>query len=232
MRALLLSTAALAWLAACGPRSNTNANNVGAAGNETGMTHDTMNMAPGAAKAGLDTTGMGAAGSDSMSTAGILTTLSTANLQEIQEGRLAQQQASNAAVKSFGRALERDHQANLQQGHQLAQKLGVSQQLPSDTGPASATNAVPAELQGKHGADFDRAFIQRAIDDHRTNIDRIQNQMIPAAKEPQLKQFLQKTVKAMQGHLQQAQQIQQRLGGSDSTKKTDSAAAGYDSANP
>jgi putative membrane protein len=226
MRALLLSTAALAWLAACGPRSN--ANNVGAAGNETGMTGDTAAVAPGATT-GVDTTGMGGA-SDSTSTAAILTTLSTANSQEIREGQLAQQRAQHASVRQFGRRLEHDHQANLEQERQLAEQLGVSQQLPGDTGVAGPTKAVPAALD-KRGAAFDTAFVRYEIDAHRTNIDRIQNQMIPAVQDRQVKQYLQQTVTAMQGHLQQAQQIQEQLGGGDSTG-TDSAAMGRDSTNP
>src|SRR5689334_17551760 len=99
MRVLLLSTAALAWLTACRPRSNTNnetgaARDTGTVGHETGAMGDTTGM-PGA-----DTTRMNPQGSDSLSAAGILTTLSTANLQEIREGRYAEQHAKSAAVKA------------------------------------------------------------------------------------------------------------------------------------
>jgi putative membrane protein len=70
---------------------------------------------------------------------------------------------------------------------------------------------MPAELQGKTGAEFDRAFVQHQIQLHQSNIQKIQNQMLPAVQEPQLKAYLQKTVKAMQGHLATLEQTEQQI---------------------
>jgi len=144
-----------------------------------------------------------------MDAAGILTTLSTANMQEIQEAKYARNHSNNAAVKSLARKLETDHTANLQKGRQLADKLGVSQRLPTDS---AQTNAAPAQLQGLQGAALDSAFVAYQAEAHRGNIDRIRSQMIPAARDAQLKQYLQQTVTAMEGHLRQIQQVEGQLG--------------------
>jgi putative membrane protein len=219
MKTLLLSAAALVWLAACGPRGNRGDRSTT---NETGMRGDTLGVVPRTDTVNAGAANPGAANADLSTPAGILTVLSTANLQEIQEAQYAQQRASSAAVKALARRLEADHKANLQQGRQVAKQLGVSQQLPSDTSVATPTNE-PAELMGRQGADFDRAFVQHEIEAHQTNIDRIQNQMIPAAQDPQLKRYLQQTVTAMEGHLQRAQQVQRQLGSGDSSSRADSA---------
>jgi putative membrane protein len=209
MQQLYAAAAALVWLAACGPRGNANR-----AGRETGMAGDTASVTRAPAvggDTGVSAGRPGAAGvrTDSMDAAGILTMLSTANLQEIHEAQYVQKNTKNAAVKALARKLEADHSANLQKARKLANQLGVSQRLPSDSAQA---NAAPAQLQGMTGAALDSAFVAQQAEAHQTNIDRIRSQMIPAAQNAQLKQYLQQTLAAMQGHLRQVQQVQRQLG--------------------
>jgi putative membrane protein len=226
VRVLSLSAASLVWLAACGPGGDTNRERgAGGAGNETGMTGDTAavtgggnynrgmdtGMGMGGARTGADT-GMGGAGrmgGETLDAAGILTMLTIANTQEIQEARFVQNHGSTAAVKSLARKLETDHKANMQKGRTIAGQLGVRGRLPTDS---AAADAAPTQLQGMTGAALDRAYVQHQLEAHRTNIDRIRNQMLPAAKDAQLKQYLQQTVTAMEGHLKQVQQVEQQLG--------------------
>jgi putative membrane protein len=226
VRILSLSTASLVWLAACGPGGDANrTRGAGGTGNETGMGGDTaavtgggnynrgMDTGMGGARTGTDTSlgGAGRMGGETLDAAGILTMLAIANTQEIQEARFVQNHGSTAAVKSLARKLETDHKANMQKGRTIAGQLGVSGRLPTDT---TAADAAPAQLQGMTGAALDRAYVQHQIEAHRTNIDRIRNQMLPAAQDAQLKQYLQQTVTAMEGHLKQVQQVEQRLGSS------------------
>jgi putative membrane protein len=205
MRGLGIATVALVWLAACGPRDRANrTGDVGGVadtdrvGNETGMTGDTAPVTRG-----------GAGASDSMDAAGILTTLSTANLQEIQEAKYVRSNARSAAVKSLARTLETDHAANLAKGRKLALELGVSQRLPSDSAPSKG---APAQLEGVRGAALDSAFVAHQAEAHQANIDRIRNRMLPTAQEPKLQQYLQQTVTAMEGHLRQIEAVRQQLG--------------------
>jgi predicted outer membrane protein len=89
----------------------------------------------------------------------------------------------------------------------LAQKLNISLTLaPSDSA------AAPSNLQGKTGRDFDKGFVEYQIQAHQDNIDKIQTQLLPAASNPQVKAYLQKTLAAMQGHLASLKQVQQQLG--------------------
>jgi len=205
MRRLCLSAAALVWIVACGPRDRTK--QTGAAGDttNTGLTVDTIPPAgaPGAVADSMP------GGNSSMDETAVLTTLSTANMQEIQEASYAEANASSAAVKALARKLEADHRANLQQSRQIASRLGVSQRLPTDS---AQSKAAPPKLAGLHGAALDSLFLSAQADAHRANIDRIRTRMLPAARDPQLKRYLQQTLTAMEGHLRQIEQTQQALG--------------------
>jgi len=138
--------------------------------------------------------------------------MNVANTMEIQLSRIASKQATTPAVKRVATQLVTDHSKNRQEVAALAKKLNVSL-TPATGGSVSASDsaAMPAELQGKTGTEFDRAFVQHQIQLHQSNIQKIQNQMLPAVQEPQLKTYLQKTVKAMQGHLATLEQTEQQI---------------------
>ncbi|MFL5490289.1 MAG: DUF4142 domain-containing protein, partial [Gemmatimonadales bacterium] len=62
------------------------------------------------------------------------------------------------------------------------------------------------------GSDFDKAFVQHEIDDHKANIEKIETQIMPSLQNEQVKAYMQKTLTAMQGHLSSLQKVQQQLG--------------------
>ncbi len=152
---------------------------------------------------------------EAMDASGILSQLASANQAEIQEAKDAQSKASNPQVKRFAAKLAHDHQQNYQEAQALAKRLGVTLAAPSGT-VSESQSAAMGEMVGKTGAEFDRAFLEHEVQAHQQNIDKIQNTMLPAAKNPRLKAYLQKTATAMKGHLQQAQQLEQRVGGASS----------------
>jgi len=154
----------------------------------------------------------GATGSEA---SGILSVIATANQAEIQGAKDAQTKASNPQVKRFAAKLAHDHQKNEQEAQALAKRLGVD--LAGGAAAASESqSAAMGELASKTGADFDRAYVEHEIQDHQQNIDKIEHQMLPAAKDPQVKAFLQKTDREMKNHLQVAKQLEQQLSKSSS----------------
>jgi putative membrane protein len=166
-------------------------------------------------------TGMGAAGADSAAPAGdatpapaaILSELSLANIAEIQFTRVAAKQATSPQVKQVARKLAADHSRNLEQLRALAQKLDLNLTPAEPGGGTGADNtALPADLQGKSGPDFDRAFVRHEIEEHQANIEKIKTQMIPAAQDEPIKAYLQKTVTEMEGHLAALKRVEQQLG--------------------
>jgi putative membrane protein len=204
MNPKISSAAALLLLISCSPDSNRQGGDTGMAEGAPGglSSRDTM------PRPGGDTAAMADAGP-----AGVLSQLNVANTTEIQLSTLAARKASAPAVKQIAQKLATDHTKNREQVQALARELNVNL-VPARGGSVSAADSVamPADLDGKSGAEFDRAFIQHAIQDHQANIQRIETQLLPAAESPQLKGYLEKTLTEMKGHLASLDQVRQQLG--------------------
>jgi putative membrane protein len=204
---MLIPAAAFALLTFCSPGGDRQNPETGMGGATAGgiSSNDTMPTAGG------DTASP--AGEANPTPAAMLSQLNVGNTMEIQLGTLALKQAASPQVKQIARKLVADHTKNRAQLQALAQKLNLDL-TPSQGGDLSAADstALPASLQGVSGAAFDKAFISQQIEDHQSNIEKIRSQMIPVAQDQQLKSFLQKTVKDMEGHLAALQRVQQQVG--------------------
>ena len=199
MRSVLFPAAALALLTFCSPGNNRRPG-------ETGMATDS------AARPSADSASA-APTTEAVTPEGILSQLYVANTTEIQVSKLAAKKAASPAVKRIAAKLAADHAKNREEERALAQKLNLT--LTPATGAAASASdgtSLPSDLQGKTGRDFDKAFVEHEIKDHEDNIQKIQTQLLPAASNPEVKAYLQKTLTAMQGHLASLKQVQQQLG--------------------
>jgi putative membrane protein len=211
MKWMLLPATALVVLAGCSPASDRGDTAAGGTpGSETGMASTDTGMTGSGA-----TTGTGSAGATTpagtMDASGVLSQLAVANQTEIQQGQAAAKKATSPTVKQFANTLVKDHKANSQKLQQLAKKMGVTL---ADSGAQTTTesqSATMGELSGKTGKEFDQAFIDAQIQAHEENIDKIRNQLLPAADQPELRDYLQQTAAAMEGHLASAKQLKQDL---------------------
>jgi len=208
MQKLWLSSAVLSLLVACSSNDNQRGGDTGMADSAAGglSSHDTMMSMP--ADSGA------VEGNTTVTPAGILSQMNVANTTEIQLATMAAGKARSPQVKQIARKLVSDHTKNRQQVRALAQKLNVSL-TPSAGGSVTASDsaAMPPDLASKTGADFDKAFIQHEIQDHQSNIDKLEKQVLPTIQNDQVKSYLQKTVTDMQTHLSSLKQIEQQLGG-------------------
>ena len=156
----------------------------------------------------------GAIGGNAEATpAGVLSQMNVSNTTEIQLSTLAAKMASSPQVKQIARKLVTDHTKNREAVRALAQKVNVSL-TPAQGGSVSSADSVamPEDLRNLSGAEFDQAWLQYQINAHNSNIQRIQNQTLPAVQDPQIKTYLQKTLTDMQGHLASLEQVEQQLG--------------------
>jgi putative membrane protein len=205
MKTLWLSSALLGVLLACSS-SDKRGGDTGMADSAAGgmSSHDTMLSMPGDSGP--------VEGNASVTADGVLSQMNVANTTEIQLSTMAASKARSPQVKQIARKLASDHTKNRQQVQALAQKLNVNL-TPSAGGSVTASDsaAMPADLQGKTGTDFDKAFVQHEIADHQSNIDKIEKQILPSIQNQQVKSYLQKTVTEMQGHLSSLKQVQQQL---------------------
>jgi putative membrane protein len=190
---MLFPAAALGLLTFCSPANNRRTGETGMATDTTAHpTADTAAAAPSA---------------EAATPAAMLSQLYAANTAEIQLAKLAEKKGSSPAVKRIAAKLASDHAKNREEERALAQKLNITlTPAPSDTA------GIPADLTGKTRRDFDKTFVEFQIKAHQDNIDKIQTQLLPAASNPEVKAYLQKTLTAMQGHLASLKQVQQQLG--------------------
>ena len=87
---------------------------------------------------------------------------------------------------------------------------------PAEFALADAHKKTITDLQSKSGADFDKAYADAEVTYHQAVIDAIDQTLLPAIKNAELKAFVQKVGPAFQGHLEAAKQLRKQLG-SDGT---------------
>lgn len=214
MRSMLIPATALALLTFCSPSRDRQTSDTGMAGATSGgmSSNDTMVTSAG------DTAAKSGAAPSSATTApatpaAMLSQLNVANATEIQVAGMAAKKATSAQVKQVAKKLVNDHKMNESQLKALAKKLNLDLTSAQGGNMAAADSAaLPSDLKGASGSQFDQAFVRHEVEDHQSNIDKIRNQMIPAATNPQVKAFLQKTVTAMEGHLAALKRVQQQVG--------------------
>jgi putative membrane protein len=137
----------------------------------------------------------------------------TANAIDSATGELAKQKGRSKAVRDFAQTMIIDHTSVNKQAVALATRLkvtpqenDVSRQLQRDADQAGAI------LEGKRGAAFDQAYIDREVAYHQAVLDALDNTLVPGARNAELKQLLQSVRPNIAAHLERAKGIQGGLG--------------------
>jgi putative membrane protein len=120
---------------------------------------------------------------------------SIGNLQEAQSGKLAEQKANHADVKSFGQMMDMDHNSAEQKLLALAKSKNI--QLPE---PATATPPFDLNLSKASGDDFDRMYIHAMVSGHRSTMMMFQNYAV-TGKDPDVRVFAQQMLPILKAHL-------------------------------
>ncbi len=146
----------------------------------------------------------------------VVAVLSTIDHGEIEQGRLAQSNATDEAVREFGSRMVSMHTEASARMSALARQQGIS---PTESGEsrsvAAAGMSVQQTLQGMRGADFDRAYIDAQVTQHAEALQKIDQTLIPRARNEALRSALRDDVRPMvASHLERAREIQSRLRGS------------------
>lgn len=121
-------------------------------------------------------------------------------MMEVMMGELAATNASNATVKSLGAMMVKDHgKANDElkkwataSGYALPTSLNADQQKKYD------------ELKAKKGADFDRAYTNLMVADHKEDIAAFKKQASEGS-EASLKSFASTTLPTLEHHLMESE---------------------------
>jgi len=129
-----------------------------------------------------------------------------AGLYEVRVGQLAAQRAQSSDVKQLAQKIVDEHTAVNVRLQKLAQQKGLS--LPSQLDKKHQDKID--SLSKKTGVDFDKAFVDEMIDDHKSHIDDF-DKAAKESKEPDMKEFAAATLPTLREHLQTAQALKDKL---------------------
>lgn len=108
----------------------------------------------------------------------------------IEAAKLATSKASSSAVRSYAATVLKDHDAALTRATKLSNQLKITRVLPPDSAMARAHADEMTRLNLLTGADFDRAFVQCMVDDHKAALAKLHSTWIPQAVKPKVKSYM------------------------------------------
>lgn len=118
---------------------------------------------------------------------------------------LAVQKAAHPDIKALAQTLVTDHTGANSELSALATKKGVD--ISAVVDPDTATTFQ--DLEKVSGSDFDKAFLDAAIKDHKTCIENFQSASTEA-RDGDLKMWVIKMTPVLQGHLALAEKLQSK----------------------
>jgi len=121
-------------------------------------------------------------------------------LAEVEMGKLAQQKGTTDPVRQFGTRMADDHSKANDALKQVASTKGIT--LPSDLDAKHKDKM--AKLQKLSGAQFDRAYMDDMVADHKEDVAEFQKQA-KSGGDADIKGFASKTLPTLQEHLLLAQ---------------------------
>ena len=128
-------------------------------------------------------------------------------MAEVTLGKMAVNKAESEAVKSFGERMVTDHGNSSQELKDLA----VAENVTLPTEMSADAKAVQEKLSGLSGAEFDKAYMEEMLKDHKKDISAFQEQA-QQGKDPEVKNWAEKTLPTLQEHYTLAETTSSKIG--------------------
>ena len=164
--------------------------------------------ASGAMSGGANTASMQSAAKVSSADKSFVEKAAIGSMAEVQMGKLAQQKAGSDQVKQFGTRMVDDHSKANDDLKQVASHKGIT--LPSDL-DAKHKNKM-AKLEKLSGAQFDRAYMDDMVSDHKKDVAEFEKQA-KSGNDADIKGFASKTLPTLQQHLSLAESTDKAVKG-------------------
>jgi putative membrane protein len=199
MKKLFLASTFVAALMiqACNSGSKTNST-TDASTNDTSMADTSANTA----SMTTDTSAMNPASTNSNT---FMEQAAVGGLMEVEAGKVAESQSTNAAVKQFAELMVKDHTKANTELKGIAAKKNFT--LPASL-PAAEKNHLD-EMKKLSGAEFDKHYIGMMVSDHAKTVALF----TAGIKNPdqEISGFASKTLPIIEGHYKKAQDLQTTL---------------------
>jgi putative membrane protein len=130
----------------------------------------------------------------------------TGGMMEVALGKLAQTNGSSKDVKDFGKMMETDHSA----ANAKLKDVAFTENISIPAAMTDEQNRHISNLQTKTGAEFDKEYISMMVDDHVKDIDEFKKAS-ESNSNAKVKEFAAATLPTLQGHLDKAKAIKDKL---------------------
>ncbi len=129
-----------------------------------------------------------------------------AGMTEIQAGQLAQQKGMAKDVKAYGTMMVEDHTKAADQLKAIATQKNLT--LPSTLTPDMQKNID--ELNGKTGKDFDKAYMDMMVSDHKKVISAFEDES-KNGSDADIRSFADSTLHTLHTHLDKAEECKKMM---------------------
>ena len=127
-------------------------------------------------------------------------------MAEVKMGEMGASKSANADIKAFGQHMTTDHSKANSELKALAVSKGLD--LPSDVTMVAKGKAKL--LEAKSGADFDKAYAEAMVSDHKKAVSAFEK-AANEAKDAEVKAFATKTLPTLQMHLSMAEDLNKKV---------------------
>ncbi len=136
----------------------------------------------------------------------------TTNEGEIELARLAKEKSQNEEIKTYAEHMINEHTSNNKNSMQLVRKLNIKP-VKNDKSEEmkNESKTAMAKIKKLKGKEFDKAYIDSQVNIHQKVLTDLDEMLIPAAKNPELRALLENTKLSVSKHLDQAKKIQSSL---------------------
>lgn len=143
-----------------------------------------------------------------MSDAEIAAIVTTAHEGEISHGNGATPKASSTEVREFAQMLVSDHTNALNNARETFNRAGVTP-MENDASNALRNNAERtwSALTTYSGRDFDRQFVKAQVDQHQWLLNTLDQSLIPAARNAEVRALLQTQRGSVARHLDHGRRL-------------------------
>jgi putative membrane protein len=129
------------------------------------------------------------------------------NIAEIKLGELAEKQGKYEPVQALGKSLQTDHANALERSESIAKDMGLN--VPRE--PTKDAKQTYDRLAKLSGAEFDKAFIKAAIEDHEKDIE-LYSEQAKESENKKVVEYAEVTLPALKKHLDMARKLQGNQG--------------------
>lgn len=124
---------------------------------------------------------------------------------EVKLGQIASEKATSPEVRDFGKRMAQDHANANAQLDRILTEQGIT-----EPGAMEKSTRSAGQLEGTSGPDFDHAYMQNMIRDHKDDIAEFKKEAAEG-RDPQIRDWAAQTLPTLEEHLKMAEQTDSRL---------------------